>query len=115
MRVAIAILALVARPMWPEGQATARPLRIMPATLPRIASVDERYQSYDVEMAEVIGGNFWKPYTGGSMAETMTKAKAPPRAGASRRHDARRGLALTPLSTRRALRSTSATAAPPTR
>ena len=55
----------------------------MSATLPRIASVDERYQSYDVEMAEVIGGNFWKPYTGGSMAQTMTKAKAPPRAGAS--------------------------------
>lgn len=28
----------------------------------RIGSVDERYQSYNVEMAEVIGGNFWKPY-----------------------------------------------------
>jgi heparanase len=24
--------------------------------------VDQRYQSYNVEMAEVIGGNFWKPY-----------------------------------------------------
>jgi hypothetical protein len=32
------------------------------ATLPRIATVDERYQSYNVEMAEVIGGNFWKAY-----------------------------------------------------
>jgi hypothetical protein len=32
------------------------------ATLPRIATVDARYQSYNVEMAEVIGGNFWKPY-----------------------------------------------------
>jgi len=30
--------------------------------MPRIADVDERYQSYNVEMAEVIGGNFWKPY-----------------------------------------------------
>ncbi|WP_461491453.1 hypothetical protein [Pontibacter sp. HJ8] len=28
----------------------------------RIGSVDERYQSYNVEMVEVIGGEFWKPY-----------------------------------------------------
>ena len=28
----------------------------------RIATIDERYQSYNVEMAEVIGGDFWKPY-----------------------------------------------------
>jgi len=28
----------------------------------RIASVDERFQSYNVEMVEVIGGRFWKPY-----------------------------------------------------
>jgi len=28
--------------------------------LPRIATVDERYQSQNSEMAEVIGGNFWK-------------------------------------------------------
>jgi len=38
-----------------------------PATLDlrdmrRIATIDERYQSYNVEMAEVIGGDFWKPY-----------------------------------------------------
>jgi heparanase len=30
--------------------------------MPRVAIVDERYESYNVEMAEVIGGNFWKPY-----------------------------------------------------
>ncbi len=28
----------------------------------RIGSVDERYQSYNVEMVEVVGGEFWKPY-----------------------------------------------------
>ena len=83
MRVAIVTLALVALPMSSEGQATTTPLRVAPATLPRIATVDERYQSYNVEMAEVIGGNFWKPYTSGSIAEMMAKAKAPLRAGAS--------------------------------
>ena len=27
-----------------------------------IGTVDERYQSYNVEMVEVVGGEFWKPY-----------------------------------------------------
>ncbi len=27
-----------------------------------IGTVDERFQSYNIEMAEVIGGRFWKPY-----------------------------------------------------
>ncbi|MGH7907020.1 MAG: hypothetical protein ACREP6_10360 [Candidatus Binataceae bacterium] len=34
----------------------------MPARMPHIATVGERFQSYNVEMAEVIGGKFWKPY-----------------------------------------------------
>jgi hypothetical protein len=33
-----------------------------PSKLRRVAVVDERYQSYNVEMAEVIGARFWKPY-----------------------------------------------------
>ena len=27
-----------------------------------VGNVDERYQSYNVEMAEVVGGEFWRPY-----------------------------------------------------
>jgi hypothetical protein len=27
-----------------------------------IGTVDECFQSYNIEMAEVIGGRFWKPY-----------------------------------------------------
>lgn len=30
--------------------------------LDQLAEVDERYQSVNVEMAEVVGGNFWIPY-----------------------------------------------------
>lgn len=33
-----------------------------PLTMKKIGTVDERYQSYNVEMAEVTGGSFWKPY-----------------------------------------------------
>lgn len=37
--------------------------------LPKVAEVDERFQSYNVEMVEVTGGRFWAPY-GGPPGET---------------------------------------------
>ncbi|MBW4026908.1 MAG: hypothetical protein HIU93_05855 [Acidobacteria bacterium] len=33
-----------------------------PAKMPRLGSVSERYQSFNVEMLEVTGGQFWVPY-----------------------------------------------------
>jgi hypothetical protein len=36
--------------------------RLMPADMPGIGVIDERFQSYNIEMLEVTGGNFWKPY-----------------------------------------------------
>jgi len=35
---------------------------LTPSSLPRIGSVDVRFQSYNIEMVEVTGGWFWKPY-----------------------------------------------------
>jgi heparanase 1 len=43
-----------------------------PSTMPKIGTVDARFQSYNIEMVEVIGGRFWKPY--GSKAPADTKA-----------------------------------------
>jgi hypothetical protein len=42
---------------------TKPPSTIAPAKLARIGAVDERFQSYNIEMVEVTGGRFWKPYT----------------------------------------------------
>lgn len=42
------------------GAAHAQP--IDPAQLEHVATVDTRFQSYNVEMVEVTGGRFWKPY-----------------------------------------------------
>jgi hypothetical protein len=42
--------------------ALADELSITPASMARIGTVDERFQSYNVEMVEVTGGRFWKPY-----------------------------------------------------
>lgn len=38
------------------------PTSLVPATMPRLGAVAERFQSYNVEMLEVTGGRFWKPY-----------------------------------------------------
>ena len=35
---------------------------ITPASMAHIGTVDERFQSYNIEMVEVTGGRFWKPY-----------------------------------------------------
>ena len=42
--------------------ATAQPVSLAPSDMPRVGTVDERFNSYNVEMAEIIGGTFWKPY-----------------------------------------------------
>jgi heparanase len=41
---------------------SAEPVSVAPASMPRLGAVDERFQSYNVEMVEVTGGRFWKPY-----------------------------------------------------
>src|SRR6202158_1020357 len=47
-----------------------------PAKMARIGTVDERFQSYNIEMVEVIGGRFWKPY-GSTTNETKAQEPAP--------------------------------------
>lgn len=36
---------------------------VNPANMSRVGTVDQRFQSYNVEMIEVTGGRFWKPYS----------------------------------------------------
>jgi len=57
----IAVLVAVAFACVPL-QMRAQMLSLDPGKMTRIASVDERFTSYNIEMAEVTGGNFWKPY-----------------------------------------------------
>jgi hypothetical protein len=44
------------------SSAAASELRLDARALPVIATIDERFQSYNVEMAQIIGAPFWKPY-----------------------------------------------------
>ena len=52
--------------------ANAQTTVLEPAKMPRIGSVDERFQSYNIEMVEVTGGRFWKPFD-----SPVTSAAAP--------------------------------------
>jgi hypothetical protein len=51
------------------------PTSIAPGTMPTIGAIDERFQSYNIEMVEVTGGRFWKPYA--SKAESTSAPKQP--------------------------------------
>jgi hypothetical protein len=46
-----------------------------PANMPRIGTVDERFQSYNIEMVEVTGGPFWKPYAQTSVTGLVSERK----------------------------------------
>ena len=37
-------------------------ISIAPAELKAIGTIDPRFQSYNIEMVEVTGGRFWRPY-----------------------------------------------------
>src|SRR2546429_197497 len=47
---------------------------LWPATMSKLGTIDERYQAYNIEMLEVTGGKFWKPY--GPDLEAILRAPA---------------------------------------
>jgi heparanase 1 len=51
--------------------------RVAPATMQRIGTVDERFQSFNVEMLEVTGGRFWAPYKAAKTVDAAEEAKMP--------------------------------------
>jgi len=57
-------------------QLIAQVVSLDPAKMARIGEVDERFQSYNIEMVEVIGGRFWKPY-GSNTNESKAQEPAP--------------------------------------
>jgi heparanase 1 len=75
--VASALLLLA-----PAGAGTpADAPSITPQSLARIGTVDERFQSYNIEMIEITGGRFWKPYSskpGVSPAQPLPSQSATP-------------------------------------
>ena len=53
-------------------------IAVAPSKMPKLATVDPRFVSYNVEMVEVTGGRFWKPY---KSAATALAPSPPSQAG----------------------------------
>ncbi len=64
-----AIFALVLVLSSGSLRSRAQTVSVNPAKMPAIGAVDERFASYNIEMAEVTGGKFWKSYRGQSSAQ----------------------------------------------
>ena len=63
MGIAVAALAGIQ-----QAAAQAPTLSVDPSRLPRLGTIDARFQSYNLEMVEVTGGRFWKPYKASASA-----------------------------------------------
>lgn len=57
--VGITVAVLAAAPGLSREQPS---MRLEPTAMKPVGTIDERYQSYNIEMLEVTGGRFWKPY-----------------------------------------------------
>lgn len=68
--------SLIAALVGPSGAMAQNGLLEL-GSMPRIGTVSERYQSYNVEMLEVTGGRFWKPYKDiGKRSSSQSEAPA---------------------------------------
>lgn len=74
MRIAAALCTVAV--VFLATQLMAQVASLDPAKMPTIGTVDERFQSYNIEMVEVIGGRFWKPY-GSTTNESKAQEPAP--------------------------------------
>lgn len=74
-----------------SASAAPREVTIDPRGLRQIGTIDERYQSYNIEMIEVMGGKWWAPYPPSTTA--IAAATAQPSASAS-------GISLSAMSAR---------------
>jgi hypothetical protein len=69
MGIAIAALTGIQK-----AAAQAPTLSVDPSRLPRLGTIDARFQSYNLEMIEVTGGRFWKPYRANTSAPSARGA-----------------------------------------
>lgn len=74
LRRCLPLVLLLAAPFAAPAQAKP-PVKLNPSAMSKRGAVDPRFLSYNIEMVEVTGGRFWKPYRSAS-------ATPPPQPGA---------------------------------
>ncbi|MDE3187568.1 MAG: hypothetical protein KGM96_08620 [Acidobacteriota bacterium] len=71
--ISLALALALCLPNFVRAQSVA----LTPQKMPVIGSVDERFQSYNIEMIEVTGGRFWAPYKAQATAPADTEQATP--------------------------------------
>ena len=51
------------------GQDGKAPATVAPGKMAKVGTIDERFQSYNIEAVEVTGGRFWAPYSSNAAAK----------------------------------------------
>jgi len=60
----VAIVGIMSGAAWAQSAVVTRTTTVVhPSKMPKLGTVDPRFVSYNVEMVEVTGGRFWKPYS----------------------------------------------------
>ena len=67
-----------------NDKSNARIIEVHPKEMKHIGNVDERYQSYNVEMVEVVGGKFWRPY---NLMDSLPSSKSGSTPDVSQKND----------------------------
>src|ERR1700757_1921107 len=62
VRTYLSLITVLSIPAYIGPDLLAQAPSVDVAHMRLIGTVDERFQSYNIEMVEVIGGRFWKPY-----------------------------------------------------
>ena len=57
-----------------QGQASTA---VTPSKMPKLGTVDPLYVSYNIEMVEITGGRFWKPYKSAANGGSAARPSAP--------------------------------------
>lgn len=67
-------IAAVTEGQQPSGDASARSVRLIPATLPLVRTIDERFQSFQLGFSHLTGGDTWVSYENMTQEAVMERA-----------------------------------------
>jgi hypothetical protein len=73
----ILLSALLTLAICPSIDSQPNPIKLDTKKMQALGTIDERFQSYNIEMVEVTGGRFWAPYKSESNAPADTQQAAP--------------------------------------
>jgi len=72
----VRVVSIAAATLHSVSAFAASSVALAPAAMMRVGEIDARFQSYNIEMVEVTGGYFWRPYRDGRKRPSSTATPA---------------------------------------